>query len=173
MNSYYYAGQDGQPYGPVDPGLLKNYGVTRETLVWCEGMADWAKAGDVPELASLFAVMPPPMPQAANAAAPQSSVIYVNQPAQQQEEKSNACGVAGLVFSIIALFTSFVPGLSWLIWFLGFLLSLIGVFKEPRGTAIAGLVISLLGGFFVQAIFGSLFGSFGAFEALEFASEFM
>jgi hypothetical protein len=32
--------------------------------VWKAGMAQWAKAGDVPELASLFANVPPPVPPA-------------------------------------------------------------------------------------------------------------
>lgn len=167
MNSYYYAGQDGQPYGPFEPSLLKDYGVTRETLVWCEGMTAWAKAGDIPELAPLFASVPPPIP-VSSPNPPSPSVVYVNQPAQQEE--SNGCGVAGLIFSILALFTSVVPVLSAFMWFLGFLLSLIGVFKAPRGAAIAGLVISIFGVFIVQAIFGSAFGLFETFEFLEAAS---
>ena len=35
----------------------------RNTLVWKNGMPQWAKAGDVPELAPLFANVPPPLPQ--------------------------------------------------------------------------------------------------------------
>jgi hypothetical protein len=33
--------------------------------VWKTGMAGWVKAGDVAELASLFASVPPPVPPAA------------------------------------------------------------------------------------------------------------
>jgi hypothetical protein len=36
----------------------------RDTLVWKAGMAQWAAAGSVPELAGLFAAMPPPIPGA-------------------------------------------------------------------------------------------------------------
>ena len=36
--------------------------VTRETLVWMAGMADWVAAGQVPQLASLFPAAPPPVP---------------------------------------------------------------------------------------------------------------
>jgi membrane protease subunit (stomatin/prohibitin family) len=36
---------------------------TRETLVWKQGMAAWAAAETVPELASLFAAAPPPLPK--------------------------------------------------------------------------------------------------------------
>ena len=38
--------------------------VTRETLVWSAGMAEWSAAGGVPELAALFAAAPPPLPGA-------------------------------------------------------------------------------------------------------------
>ncbi|HEX2202925.1 MAG TPA: SPFH domain-containing protein [Longimicrobium sp.] len=36
--------------------------LTRETLVWKEGMAAWTRAGDVPELSTLFGAVPPPLP---------------------------------------------------------------------------------------------------------------
>lgn len=63
MKNYYFLGADGQQYGPVEGSTLKNYGVTGETLVWCEGMDNWAKASTVPELAYLFAAAPtPPRP---------------------------------------------------------------------------------------------------------------
>jgi GYF domain 2 len=34
----------------------------RDSLVWKAGMAQWAKAETVPELAGLFANLPPPLP---------------------------------------------------------------------------------------------------------------
>ncbi len=53
--------------GPFDMGVLQQQAAsgqfTRNTLVWKNGMAQWVKAGDVPELASLFANVPPPIPQ--------------------------------------------------------------------------------------------------------------
>jgi membrane protease subunit (stomatin/prohibitin family) len=36
--------------------------ITRDTLVWKTGMAQWAKAGDCPELQNLFGAVPPPPP---------------------------------------------------------------------------------------------------------------
>lgn len=38
--------------------------LTRETLVWAAGLDGWLPAGEVPELATLFTVMPPPPPPA-------------------------------------------------------------------------------------------------------------
>ena len=47
-----------QSLGPeVSSGRL-----TRETLVWTQGMAQWTPAGQVPALAGLFANVPPPLP---------------------------------------------------------------------------------------------------------------
>ncbi len=36
--------------------------VSRDTLVWTGGMANWMRAGDVPAFASLFPTQPPPLP---------------------------------------------------------------------------------------------------------------
>jgi len=53
--------------GPFDLAVLRQQAaagkLTRDSLVWRNGMAQWAKAGDVPELAPLFAEVPPPLPQ--------------------------------------------------------------------------------------------------------------
>ena len=48
------------------------------------------------------------------------------------------------MFSILSLVFCWVPFLDLLFWFLGFLFSFIGVFKRPKGVAIAGLVISVI-----------------------------
>ncbi len=53
--------------GPFDLATLQGQAasgqLTRNSLVWKTGMAQWVKAGDVPELATLFAAVPPPVPQ--------------------------------------------------------------------------------------------------------------
>lgn len=36
--------------------------LTRETLVWQQGMASWMKAGEVAELSGIFGAVPPPIP---------------------------------------------------------------------------------------------------------------
>ncbi|HEX2322900.1 MAG TPA: DUF4339 domain-containing protein [Streptosporangiaceae bacterium] len=36
--------------------------VTRDSLVWREQMAGWAPANQVPDVAALFGVVPPPLP---------------------------------------------------------------------------------------------------------------
>ncbi|MGE3803362.1 MAG: SPFH domain-containing protein [Gemmataceae bacterium] len=62
----FFAAIDGQQGGPFDMGTLaakaREGKLTRSTLVWKQGMAGWTAAESVPELQSLFAAMPPPLP---------------------------------------------------------------------------------------------------------------
>ncbi len=62
----------------------------------------------------------------------------------QQVTKSNGVGVAGFVLALVSLILCWVPILSWILWFFGILLSFIGMFKRPRGLAIAGFLISVV-----------------------------
>lgn len=58
---------NGQSQGPFEMMTLQQYvktgQLTRDTLVWKQGMAQWLPAGQVVELANLFATMPPPLPR--------------------------------------------------------------------------------------------------------------
>jgi membrane protease subunit (stomatin/prohibitin family) len=59
---------NGAQAGPFDMNTLQGQigsgALKRESLVWRAGMAQWAKAADVAELAALFAAVPPPLPPA-------------------------------------------------------------------------------------------------------------
>ncbi|MCM2329534.1 MAG: SPFH domain-containing protein [Lysobacter sp.] len=65
----FHVAVNGQQTGPFDLAALQQQaaggGLTRASLVWKAGMAQWVKAGDVPELAALFAQVPPPVPPSA------------------------------------------------------------------------------------------------------------
>ena len=57
-------GQPSGPYGKADLGRLMNEGrFTRDTLVWTPGQDGWKEADEVPALAQLFTMLPPPLPQ--------------------------------------------------------------------------------------------------------------
>ncbi|MDE1465581.1 SPFH domain-containing protein [Spartinivicinus poritis] len=62
----YYVAVNGQQQGPMPisqlQGLVNNGVMTRDSLVWCEGMSNWTKASEVGALSSLFAATPPPLP---------------------------------------------------------------------------------------------------------------
>jgi membrane protease subunit (stomatin/prohibitin family) len=63
----YHVAVGGAQTGPFDMATLQRQAGTgelsRATLVWKNGMPQWAKAGELPELAPLFANSPPPIPQ--------------------------------------------------------------------------------------------------------------
>ena len=62
----FFAAVDGQQAGPFDRAALQSAvrdgKLTRQTLVWSQGMPAWTAAGQVPELGDLFAAVPPPLP---------------------------------------------------------------------------------------------------------------
>lgn len=64
----WYAAVGGQQAGPFAQEALlaqiQSGQITRETLVWRDGMANWVAAGQVPDLGQLFGGGPPPIPPA-------------------------------------------------------------------------------------------------------------
>ncbi|TBL34508.1 DUF4339 domain-containing protein, partial [Verrucosispora sp. SN26_14.1] len=62
----WFIGVDGQRQGPFDLGGLAAQVAAGtlgpETLAWRAGMAQWQPAGQLPELASVLASVPPPLP---------------------------------------------------------------------------------------------------------------
>lgn len=62
----FFVAVNGQQSGPFDMNTLQNMvaqnQLTRESLVWRQGMGAWTAAGQVPELNSIFANNPPPLP---------------------------------------------------------------------------------------------------------------
>ena len=76
----------------------------------------------------------------------------------KSENKRNGLGTAGFIIALISLVLSWFPGVGLATWFLGLLFSFIGVFKSPRGLAIAGLIISLIDVIILIVVFGTLLG---------------
>lgn len=63
MKEYFiFNGQD--TIGPLSKLKLFSQNITKETLVWYEGLNEWKRAGDIEELADLFSnkQVPPPLP---------------------------------------------------------------------------------------------------------------
>ncbi|MBL0743190.1 SPFH domain-containing protein [Chryseolinea lacunae] len=63
----YFVAVNGQQQGPFALAALQQMTqqgtLTRDTLVWKQGMAAWTKASDAADLTSLFGAGPPPLPQ--------------------------------------------------------------------------------------------------------------
>lgn len=62
----YFVSVNGKQNGPFNTEVLQkmvaNGQLTKETFVWKQGMSAWLAAGEVDELAALFAASPPPPP---------------------------------------------------------------------------------------------------------------
>lgn len=63
---------------------------------------------------------------------------------QSEGKRSNGLGTAGFVLALLGLIFSWMPGLGWVLWLLGLIFSFVGIFRVPRGLAIAGLVMSCI-----------------------------
>ena len=98
-----------------------------------------------------------------NGQIPQGQTIIIN---QQATPKSNGMGVAGFVLALIAAFFGWIPVLGWILWVLGLIFSFVGIFKRPRGLAIAGLVISMIGLVLLLVVFGVIMAAVGSAAAI-------
>lgn len=75
---------------------------------------------------------------------PQQQIIINQAIPTSMVTQRNGIGVAGFVCAIVGIFVSWVPVLGWIMWAVGLVLSFVGLFKAPRGLAIAGFILSLL-----------------------------
>ncbi len=71
----YFVAIDGKQHGPYTPQQIQQYvagnRISKSSLVWKQGMAQWIAAEQVPELARLFAPAgPPPLPPGGSAPPP-------------------------------------------------------------------------------------------------------
>jgi membrane protease subunit (stomatin/prohibitin family) len=63
-STQWFLSRDGQNLGPFSASQLLANGLTRQTYVWRNGLANWQFASEVPELEQLLASVPPPPPVA-------------------------------------------------------------------------------------------------------------
>ena len=85
------------------------------------------------------------------------TTIIVN----QERRETNGIGTAGFVISIVAIFLGWIPFVGWIIWLLGLVFSFVGIFRNPKGLSIAGLVISLVGIILLLFFFGAILAAAG------------
>jgi hypothetical protein len=61
MKEIYYE-RDGKQIGPLPIDNVQQLHITGDTLVWFEGLPNWTKAKEIPELSSYIKATPPPLP---------------------------------------------------------------------------------------------------------------
>ena len=97
-----------------------------------------------------------PQPTMASVSNDSSTTVVV------EGSRSNSMGVAGFIIALIGLIFCWVPGVNFILWFLGLVFSFVGLFKAPRGMAITGLVLSLIVIFAIITIMGSIAAFFNS-----------
>lgn len=75
------------------------------------------------------------------------------------QPKTNGIGTAGFVLALLAIVLGWIPILGQILWLVGLILSFVGVFSKPKGLAIAGLVISLIGIILLVFVFTAFLGT--------------
>lgn len=75
------------------------------------------------------------------------------------EVKKNGIGTAGFILALLGLVLCWVPVLNWILWLLGLIFSFVGVFKQPKGLSIAGLIVSCIGIIIIMVVFGAAFAA--------------
>ena len=155
MGQYYYLTPQNEQRGPVDASQLSTYGVNANTMVWTEGMPQWAPASQVQELRPFFAPVAPqpaPAPQPAYAAPQQSAP----QTATQKPGNNMALAVLTTVLCCLPLgivsivYAQKVDGL----YFAGDYAGALEASKNARKWAIIGMIAGIAVGILYFLIYG-------------------
>lgn len=118
----YWINHNGVQSGPVELEALKEMGLTSSAYVWREGMTDWVKITQMPELQGMYEMVAQPEPAAA---APQPQAPASQQPTQavtgtpmgqqypgQQyvpQQPAEPCPPTNMVWAILATVLCCIP----------------------------------------------------------------
>lgn len=113
----YWINHNGVQSGPHDLEAIKQMGLTSNAYVWREGMADWMKITQMPELQGLFEMASQADDTAAQpAAAPQQTEAVTGtrmeqQPAGQQymPQPAEPCPPTNMVWAVLATIFCCIP----------------------------------------------------------------
>ena len=128
----YWINHNGVQTGPVDLEGLKQMGLTSAAYVWHEGLSDWVKITQVPELQGMYDVpgmafgQPQPVEQSAPVEAgvtappvPETTVAVERQPYQPQQQPyqpqyaggqpAEPCPPTNLVWAVISTVLCCIP----------------------------------------------------------------
>ncbi len=121
MSDWYYQGQYGQ-VGPITTDQVKELadlgGITGTTYMWRDGLADWIRAVQIPEVKSMLPVLPPAPPSFDPAPPPSFSAFSSPQPHFPQDQLASPFRSRKSRF-LAAILNLMIPGVGRL--YLGYL----------------------------------------------------
>lgn len=97
----YYIFINEERKGPLSFEELKQENISKETLVWYEGLTEWKKANEVEELKELFKVIPPPINPVSQI--PPPPIIEKKSIPEYELEQSTILGLNKKLFYVIAI----------------------------------------------------------------------
>lgn len=77
----FYCSDGINKFGPFSKEELKTQNIKPDTLVWFDGLTEWKRAGELPEMKAFLPVVPPPLPVVAPVPVPPPMPQTVVQPA--------------------------------------------------------------------------------------------
>lgn len=107
----YWINFNGVQSGPVDLDGLKEMGLTSAAYVWHEGLSDWVKITQLPELQGVYAMVETPVQAAREPMAQQAGQPAINttQPYQPQPDPAEPCPPTNLAWAIISTVLCCIP----------------------------------------------------------------
>ena len=109
----YWINHNGVQSGPVELEALKEMGLTSEAYVWREGMADWVKITQIPELQGMYEMAAQPAaPQPGVAAAQRTEAVTGDPVARQPQygvEPVEPCPPTNMVWAVLATILCCIP----------------------------------------------------------------
>lgn len=160
----YYIAKNSQQLGPMEPYEAAQLGITPDTLVWTEGMADWAPAGQIAEFSAYLSQQPYHPQTTINQRVNPQSGYQGNQ--YQQGAGIQQCPSTHLVMAIlVTLFCCLPFGIVSIIY----ATKVEGPFysgnyqlaqmnsNKAKNWAIAGIITGLVGGFLYVLFYVLLF----------------
>lgn len=116
----YWINHDGVQSGPVDAEAIKGMGLTSRAYVWREGLSDWVKITQMPELQGLYEMVNAPttaqrQPASGEATSGEATMGQPYQPQQQpqqytqQQRPAEPCPPTNLAWAIISTVLCCLP----------------------------------------------------------------
>jgi hypothetical protein len=101
-----YINKDNLEQGPFTANELKELKITRDTMVWFEGIDDWVKAIEVDALKENFKVTPPPLKLKSSVTSPPPFGDNTNNNALKsgKSKKHKVLSVIGLLILLLSVF---------------------------------------------------------------------